>query len=319
MILTFRWSPHYPIDVVVGKAGLSRIIAFTHGEKHPPHPPLLPHKTSTIFVFMTSHTPHLPPLNDNPTSQAFAVRGMFKQFGPKVAVDNLSLDVPYGSIFGLVGPNGAGKTTLISLATGLLRPDAGQAWIAGSDMWTDDVAAKQKMGLLADGIPVFDRLSGPEYLEFLGGLRNMAPDVIKTRSTELLHTLGLKDAGNTPIMDYSAGMTKKILLAGALLHAPKLLILDEPLEAVDPASGRTIQRILRNFAANGGTVILSSHVMELVEGLCDHLAIIDHGRVLTMGSVDEVRQGTSLVDAFIDFVGGDAVSSDSLDWLKGEE
>ncbi|ADK29670.1 ABC transporter ATP-binding protein [Corynebacterium pseudotuberculosis] len=268
---------------------------------------------------MTSHTPHLPPLSNDPTNQAFAVRGLFKQFGSKVAVNNLSLDVPYGSIFGLVGPNGAGKTTLISLATGLLRPDAGQAWIAGSDIWSDGTTAKQKMGLLADGVPVFDRLSGPEYLEFLGGLRNMDPQVIETRSRELLQTLGLEEAKNTPITDYSAGMTKKILLAGALLHAPKLLILDEPLEAVDPASGRTIQRILRNFAANGGTIILSSHVMELVEGLCDHLAIVDHGQILTMGSVDEVRQGTSLVDAFIDFVGGDAAGDSSLEWLKGSE
>lgn len=136
---------------------------------------------------------------------------------------------------------------------------------------------------------------------------------------ELLDALGLTDADEKFIVDYSAGMTKKILLAGALLHDPEILILDEPLEAVDPVSGRLIQQILRDYASRGGTVVLSSHVMELVEGLCDHVAIIDQGRVLTAGHVDEVRQGRSLVETFIGFVGGGQLRDGSLGWLRGGE
>lgn len=262
--------------------------------------------------------PHLPPLAPDPVTQALAVRDLTKVFGEQRAVDKLSLDIPRGSIYGIVGPNGAGKTTMISLATGLARPTGGRAWIAGHDVWADPAPAKRAMGLLIDGVPVFDRLSGREYLSYLGGLRGIDPAEVDSRSTELLAALGLADAGDRYIVDYSAGMTKKILLAGALLHNPEILVLDEPLEAVDPVSGRLIQQILRDFASRGGTVVLSSHVMELVEGLCDHVAIIDQGRVLTAGHVDEVRQGASLVDTFLGFVGGGVLADGALSWLRGE-
>ena len=263
--------------------------------------------------------PHLPPLAPDPRTPALAVRDLTKVYGGHRAVDNLSLDIPRGSIYGVVGPNGAGKTTMITVATGLARPTAGQAWIAGHDVWSDPLPAKRAMGLLVDGVPVFDRLSGREYLSYLGGLRGIPEDEVRRRSAELLDALGLTDAGARFIVDYSAGMTKKILLAGALLHNPEILILDEPLEAVDPVSGRLIQQILRDFAARGGTVVLSSHVMELVEGLCDHVAIIDRGRVLTAGHVDEVRQGASLVDTFVDLVGGGQLAEGALGWLRGED
>ena len=259
---------------------------------------------------------HLPPLAPDPTSQALAVRDLTKAFGEHRAVDKLSLDIPRGSIYGVVGPNGAGKTTLISLVAGLARPDAGRAWVAGHDVWAEPVPAKQAMGLLVDGVPVFDRLSGREYLSYLGGLRGIPEAEVEQRSTELLDALGLTEAGPKFIVDYSAGMTKKILLAGALLHGPEILILDEPLEAVDPVSGRLIQQILRRYAAGGGTVVLSSHVMELVEGLCDHVAIIHRGQVLTAGHVDEVRRGASLVDTFVGFVGGGDLDDDTLGWLR---
>lgn len=266
---------------------------------------------------MTEPTPHLPPLAPDPTTQALAVRDLTKVYGGTVAVDRLSLDIPRGSIYGLVGPNGAGKTTMITLATGLARPTHGHAWIVGHDVWADPLAAKRALGLLADGMPVFDRLSGPEYLAYLGGLRGMDADEVARRARELLDALGLTEAGEKFIVDYSAGMTKKILLAGALLHDPEILILDEPLEAVDPVSGRLIQQILRDFARRGGTVVLSSHVMELVEGLCDHVAIIHRGRVLSAGHVDEVRQGNSLVDTFVGFVGGGSLQEGTLGWLRG--
>ncbi len=260
--------------------------------------------------------PHLPPLAPDPTTQALAVRDLTKAFGRHLAVDKLSLDIPRGSIYGIVGPNGAGKTTMITMVAGLARPDAGRAWVAGHDVWTDPVSAKRAMGLLVDGVPVFDRLSGREYLSYLGGLRGMPEAEVERRSTELLDALNLTEAGPKFIVDYSAGMTKKILLAGALLHGPEILILDEPFEAVDPVSGRLIQQILRRYAAGGGTVVLSSHVMELVEGLCDHVAVIHQGRVHTAGHVDEVRQGESLVDTFVGIVGGGQLEDDALGWLR---
>lgn len=260
--------------------------------------------------------PHLHPLAPDPTTQALAVRDLTKAFGQQLAVDRLSLDIPRGSIYGIVGPNGAGKTTMISMVAGLSRPNAGRAWVAGHDVWEEPLPAKRAMGLLVDGVPVFDRLSGREYLSYLGGLRGIPEEEVERRSTELLDALNLTEAGPKFIVDYSAGMTKKILLAGALLHGPEILILDEPLEAVDPVSGRLIQQILRRYAAGGGTVVLSSHVMELVEGLCDHVAIIHQGRVLTAGHVDEVRQGASLVDTFVGFVGGGDLDDETLGWLR---
>lgn len=250
---------------------------------------------------------------------AFSVRGLRKSFGGQLAVNDLSLDVPRGAIYGIVGPNGAGKTTMLTMACGLLRPDAGQAFIAGHDVWRDPLAAKRALGLLVDGAPVFDRLSGTEYLYYLGALRSLPEDEAGRRAAELLRVLGLADAADKPIADYSAGMTKKILLAGALLHDPEVLVLDEPLEAVDPVSGRIIQDVLRGYAARGGTVVLSSHVMELVEGLCDHVAIIAEGKVLRAGHVDEVRQGSTLADAFLSLVGGTHLDSTSLGWLRGGE
>lgn len=250
---------------------------------------------------------------------AFHVKNLTKRFGPQVAVDNLSLVVPRGSIYGLVGPNGSGKTTMITMATGLLRPDAGTAEICGYDVWQQPLEAKKRFGLLADGMPVFDRLTGREFLQYLGGLREMDPVVVDKRATELLDTLGLTQAAGKQIVDYSAGMTKKVLLASALLHNPPLLILDEPLEAVDPASGQIIQQILRQYAAAGGTVLLSSHVMELVEGLCDHVAIVQDGRLLVAGDVATVRGEGTLTQRFVELVGGGTLADGSLDWLHSND
>jgi len=259
------------------------------------------------------------PMQPDPTASAFAVRGLTKVYGDKAVVDHLNLDVPRGSIYGIAGPNGAGKTTMLGMATGLIRPTEGDAYIWGHNMWTDPIAAKSAMGLLVDDLPVFDRLSATELLSYVGALRGMDPAVVQQRSAELLDALGLADTGTKQVVDFSAGMTKKMLLALALLHRPDVLVLDEPLEAVDPVSGRVIQQILRSFAASGGTVVLSSHVMELVEGLCDHVAIIDHGKVLVAGHVDEVRQGQSLSDIFVSYVGGGTLDEGSLAWLHSEQ
>ena len=202
-------------------------------------------------------------------------------------------------MFGLVGPNGAGKTTTLSMATGLLRPDAGSASVLGHDVWSDPSAAKALMGVLPDGLRLFDRLSGAELLRYVGLLRRVPPADIATRSDELLEALSLTADRNTLVVEYSAGMTKKIGLACALISAPRLLILDEPFEAVDPVSGEGIRSILRNYARGGGTVVMSSHVMELVESLCDELAVVAQGRVLAAGTLDQVRAGSTLQQRFL--------------------
>lgn len=247
---------------------------------------------------------------------ALHLQHLRKTFGAKVAVNDLTIGVPRGSMFGLLGPNGAGKTTALSMATGLLRPDKGTAQILGHDVWSDPAAAKALMGVLPDGVRMFDRLSGRELLRYVGLLRRLDPADITSRSESLLDTLGLTEDAGVLVADYSAGMTKKIGLACAMIHAPRLLILDEPFEAVDPVSGEGIRRILRDYVAGGGTVILSSHVMELVENLCDSLAIMAQGNVLAVGSLDHVRQGSTLQQRFLDLVGWDpSKGSEGMAWL----
>ncbi len=251
-----------------------------------------------------------------PREAALRLRGLRKSFGETEVVHGIDLDVPAGSFYGVVGPNGAGKTTSLSMATGLLRPDSGSVHVLGIDMWADPAHAKERLGVLADGLRTFDRLSGRELLTYNGLIRGMAGDVVAERTEALLAALDLTDAADKLVVDYSAGMTKKILLASALVHAPRLLVLDEPFEAVDPVSGQVIRQILRAFVAGGGTVVLSSHVMELVEDLCSHVAIIAEGQIRAEGTLDEVRAGGSLVQRFIDLVGGTHLDEGSLSWLQ---
>jgi ABC-2 type transport system ATP-binding protein len=249
-------------------------------------------------------------------TSALSLLGLTKSFGAKLAVDHLDLEVRRGCMFGLVGPNGAGKTTTLSMATGLLRPDAGRAEVLGHDVWTDPAAAKALMGVLPDGVRLFDRLSGAELLSYVGRLRRVPSADIAIRSGELLEALSLAADRDTLVVEYSAGMTKKIGLACALIHAPRLLILDEPFEAVDPVSGEGIRSILRNYARSGGTVVMSSHVMELVESLCTDLAVVADGRVLATGTLDEVRAGSTLQQRFLELVGFTAAGEESLAWLR---
>ncbi|MDJ0313083.1 ABC transporter ATP-binding protein [Arthrobacter sp. H35-D1] len=246
---------------------------------------------------------------------ALSIRGLSKRFGAKLAVDGIDLDVPAGSFYGLVGPNGAGKTTSLSMATGLLRPDAGQVWVHGVDVWQQPLVAKRLMGLLPDGVRLFDRLSGEQLVSYAGLLRGMDKDTVASRVKDLLAALDLgKDAG-TLVVDYSAGMTKKIALAAALIHAPRLLVLDEPFESVDPVSAANIRDILADYVKSGGTVIVSSHVMDLVQRMCDHVAVIAAGRVLAAGTVDEVRGNQSLEEKFVALVGGRNETA-GLSWLR---
>jgi ABC-2 type transport system ATP-binding protein len=249
------------------------------------------------------------------TELAVEVRGLHKSFGRVAAVRGVDLSVPRGCFFGLVGPNGAGKTTTLSMATGLLRPDHGTVLVDGIDVWKDPREAKRRIGVLPEGLRMFERLSGRELLDFSGRLRELPVALVKERTEELLATFGLQGAGNQLVVDYSTGMRKKVALAVALLHNPGVLFLDEPFEAVDPVSARTIRDVLTRFTARGGTVVFSSHVMDLVERLCDEVAVISHGQVVAAGEVGDLRGDRSLEDVFVDLVGARGYATGALDWL----
>ncbi len=250
-----------------------------------------------------------------PGVPAVAVRGLTKRFGPKIAVGGVDLTIPRGSFYGIVGPNGAGKTTLMRMCTGLLRPDGGTAIIDGVDVWADPVDAKRRMGILPDERRMFERLTGRELLLYNGLLRNMPEPVVRERAEDLLHVLELDADGDNLVVDYSSGMHKKIALAAALLHDPRVLFLDEPLESVDPVSARTIRHVLSRLVDRGATIVLSSHVMVTVEALCDHVAIMAAGRIVTAGRIADVRQGKALEDRFVELVGAPADDEGRLGWL----
>jgi len=235
---------------------------------------------------------------------ALELRALTKRFGGATAVDALDLVVPQGSFYGLVGPNGAGKTTTLSMATGLLRPDSGTALVGGIDVWTQPLEAKRLIGNLADGVDLYDRLTGEQLITFSGQLFGLDRATLAGRVADLLQLLDLEAAAGRLVADYSAGMTKKIALAAALVHSPRLLVLDEPFESVDPVSAANIRDILDGFVAGGGTVVVSSHSMDLVQRMCDHVAIVSAGRVLVAGTIDEVRGDGDLETRFLELVGG---------------
>ena len=246
---------------------------------------------------------------------AIVVRGLRKSFGAKEAVAGIDLEIAHGSLAGLVGPNGAGKTTSLSMMTGLLRPDSGQVVIDGLDVWADPPAAKAVMGVVPAEAQLFERLSGAELLEYAGRLRGMPAGEARSRSAQLLDVLDLTADAKRLVADYSTGMRKKAALGCALIHNPAVLFLDEPLEGVDPVSADVIRRLLTRFVGSGSTVLFSSHVMELVEQVCDHVSIIDKGKIVATGTTDQVRGGKTLQQAFIDLVGSKAGGGEGLSWL----
>ncbi|MGH3153932.1 MAG: ABC transporter ATP-binding protein [Streptosporangiaceae bacterium] len=246
---------------------------------------------------------------------AIEVRGLRKSFEGKEAVAGVDLEIAAGSLAGLVGPNGAGKTTTLSMMTGLLRPDAGQVLIGGLDVWADPVAAKAAIGVVPAEARMFDRLSGAEMLEYAGRLRGLPVAEVRSRAAGLLDVLDLAADAKRLVADYSTGMRKKTSLGCALIHNPSVLVLDEPLEGVDPISADVIRRLLTRFVRSGSTVLFSSHVMELVEQVCDHVSIIDQGRLVATGTIDQVRGGKTLQQAFIDLVGSRAHDEEVLSWL----
>nr|WP_284234358.1 ABC transporter ATP-binding protein [Arenivirga flava] len=242
------------------------------------------------------------------------VSGLEKRFGQKVAVAGIDLEVREGSIYGVVGPNGAGKTTTLSMATGLLRPDAGAVTVHGADVWGDPEKAKRNMGVLPDRLRLFDRLTGAQLLHYSGVLRGLDVAEVRRRSADLVAAFGLEEATGRLVTDYSAGMTKKIALACAMIHSPRLLVLDEPFESVDPVSAANVTEILQRYVASGGTVVLSSHSMDLIQRVCDTVAVVVDGHILASGPVDEVRAGATLEERFVELAGG-RKAAEGMEWL----
>lgn len=243
------------------------------------------------------------------------IAGLTKRFGETLALDGLNLAVPTGACFGLVGPNGSGKSTTMRSVVGLIRPDAGTIEVCGHLVATDVLAARRAMGVMLDPLQLFDRLSAWEFVETIGELREIDGDTLRSRSAELFDVLDLTADADRQIAGYSHGMRKKTALAAALVARPRLLLLDEPFEGVDPVSTRAMRQMLDRFRAGGGTVVLSTHVMDIVERVCDHVGVIDHGRIVAAGRIDELRAGRRLEDAFIDVVGRSDVDEHALHWL----
>lgn len=245
---------------------------------------------------------------------ALALRGVVKEFGNTRAVDAIDLTIPAGSFFGLVGPNGAGKTTTLSMIAGLLRPDSGTIEVCGIDTATDPSRAKKLIGVLPDRLRTFDRLTGRQLLYYYGVLRGLSASVVQSRISDLARAFDLVDALGRVVSDYSAGMTKKVMLAGAMIHSPRVLVLDEPFESLDPASSQVILDILETYVDNGGTVVLSSHGMALVERVCTRVAVLVEGEVLAAGTVHEVRGEMTLEQRFVQLSGG-VDDAEGLEWL----
>ncbi|WP_254629892.1 ABC transporter ATP-binding protein [Curtobacterium sp. Csp2] len=240
--------------------------------------------------------------------------GLVKRYGQTLAADEVDLEIRQGSIFGVVGPNGAGKTTTLSMITGLLRPDAGTVSVLDHDVWSDPTSAKRDLGVLPDRLRLFDRLTGAQLLHYSATLRGLDGATARQRSADLAQAFGLGEALGRQVADYSVGMAKKIALAATLIHSPRVLVLDEPFESVDPVSAATITEILRRYTRGGGTVVLSSHSMELVQRTCDSVAIIVGGKVLAAGTMAQVRGRRSLEDKFVELAGGRVVA-ESMEWL----
>ncbi len=277
-----------------------------------PEPELVPKDPTPVTAVLPATEEE--DVTQSGAAPALRMSKVSKSFGRTLAVDAVDLEIPAGTFYGIVGPNGAGKTTTLSMIAGLLRPDGGSIQVGGVDLRRDPRGAKALMGVLPDRLRTFDRLTGRQLLHYYGVLRGLRPAVVTERTQDLARAFDLTAALARPVSDYSAGMTKKIMLAGAMIHAPRLLVLDEPFEAVDPVSSAVILDILSAYVARGGTVVLSSHGMELVERVCDGVAVIVAGQVLAQGTVDEVRGDKTLAERFVQLSGG-LSDVEGLEWL----
>lgn len=250
------------------------------------------------------------------------LESLTKRYGSFTAVHPMDLHVRRGELFGFLGPNGAGKTTTIRMITGVLRPTAGRVIIAGYDMAKDPIMAKRRIGYIPDRPFVYNKLTGAEFLRFVGGLWGQSGPELEARAEELLELFELSRWKDTLIESYSHGMRQKLLISSAFVHKPELIVVDEPMVGLDPKAARLIKDLLRAFTAQGGTVFLSTHTLEVAEALCDRIAIINGGRIQAIGTMDELRRQAEageagLEEIFLKVTGGEAVAELAASLVAG--
>ena len=254
---------------------------------------------------------------------AIVTEKLTRQFGGLTAVDHIDLQVTAGQFFGFLGPNGAGKSTTIKMLTGLLAPTSGRMQLMGIDFSTNPVEVKRQIGVVPEGMGLFERLTGIEYLRFVGRMYGLDKPTTEKRAEELLEFMQLADREKTLIADYSHGMQKKLALAAAVIHGPRILFLDEPFEGVDALAAGALKALLGRMTERGITIFLTSHVLEIVERLCSHVAIIHKGRLVAQGSLEELRSGVpgvegekkTLEQIFLSIVGQSGSEQSSLEEL----
>jgi ABC-2 type transport system ATP-binding protein len=257
---------------------------------------------------------------------AISTEKLTRRFGALTAVDSIDLQVAAGQFFGFLGPNGAGKSTTIKMLTGLLAPTSGRMQLLGLDFSAHLVEVKRQIGVVPEGMGLFERLTGAEYLQFVGRMYGLDLATTRQRSEELLEFMQLADRPKSLIADYSHGMQKKLALAAAVIHGPRILFLDEPFEGVDALAAGALKSLLGRMAERGVTIFLTSHVLEIVERLCSHVAIIHQGRLVAQGSLEELRAGipseegskTTLEQIFLSIVGqggAERPQLEELSWL----
>jgi ABC-2 type transport system ATP-binding protein len=259
---------------------------------------------------------------------AIATEGLTRRFGDLIAVENVNLHVAAGQFFGFLGPNGAGKSTTIKMLTGLLSPSSGRIRILGLDLIDNPIEVKKQIGVVPEGMALFGRLTGAEYLTFVGRMYGLDSETAAKRTAELLELMELSAQPKKLVTDYSHGMQKKLALAAAVIHGPRVLFLDEPFEGVDAIASGTLKSMLQRMIARGATIFLTSHVLEIVERLCSHVAIIDKGQLVAQGSLEELRAGVdathdsspesklTLEQIFLRTVGGTRPADQELSWLE---
>lgn len=240
------------------------------------------------------------------------LEGLTKRYGKFTAVHPLDLEVPAGELFGFLGPNGAGKTTTIRMLTGVLRPSDGRVLIGGHDVAAEPAAAKQLLGYIPDRPFLYEKLTGTEFLRFVSGLWGQDGPEVEKRADELLELFELTAWKDTLVESYSHGMRQKLLISSALIHGPRLIVVDEPMVGLDPKAARMIKELLRTFVDQGGTVFLSTHTLEVAEALCDRIAIIQDGRIRALGTMEELRSeaqagAAGLEEIFLKLTGGEEV------------
>jgi len=253
----------------------------------------------------------------NPAASRPAIRivDLRKSYGAKAAVDGLSLEVPRGCFYGFLGPNGAGKTTTIKMLMGLAQPDSGAIEILGYSMPQGELEIKSRIGLVPDETLLFEQLTGVEFLEFVGRMYRLPRTMAQERSRELMNLFELDGASRKLIGEYSKGMRKRVAMAASMIHRPELFLMDEPFEGVDAVGARMMKDLLLEQVRRGATVFLTSHVLEVVERLCERVAIIHQGRLVIESSMNDLRSGSeTLEDIFVRMVGA-AKPAESLDWL----